>query len=134
MTLAAAAVRQSPRGSTRSCLSPTKSIRTPRSRKWSLRWSPLYLASWYGPQVPRVRCPALLSLTAPEAVEHALGFVVNSKGVCYDAVVSAGGETFMVYGLDKAHRISGISTGNKYASGTGELCLQQIRRLDAPTP
>ena len=73
---------------------------------------------------------ALPSLTEPEAVEHALSFVVNGTGARYDAVVSAGGETFMVYGLDKAHKISGISTGNKCASGTGEFFLQQIRRLD----
>ena len=77
---------------------------------------------------------ALPSHTEPEAVEHAPDFVVNGTGVRYDAVVSVGGETFMVYGLDKAHKISGISTGNKCASGTGEFFLQQIRRLDAPTP
>ena len=73
---------------------------------------------------------ALPSLTEPEAVEHALGFVVNGTGARYDAVVSAGGETFMVYGLDAAHKIAAISTGNKCASGTGEFFLQQIRRLD----
>jgi hypothetical protein len=77
---------------------------------------------------------ALPSLTEPEAVEHALGFVVDGTGARFDAVVSTGGETFMVYGPDGAHRISAISSGNKCASGTGELSLQQIRRLDCPTP
>ena len=73
-----------------------------------------------------VRLP---SITEPEAVEHALAHVARDSGR-YDAVVSAGGETFMVYGLDAKHRIVGISTGNKCASGTGEFFLQQIRRMD----
>jgi predicted CoA-substrate-specific enzyme activase len=68
------------------------------------------------------------SITEPEAVEHALNLISNGKK--YDALVSAGGETFMVYRLDENQRIAGISTGNKCASGTGEFFLQQIRRMN----
>lgn len=73
-----------------------------------------------------VRLP---SITEPEAIEIALSFIVK-KGKHYDALVSAGGETFMVYRLDHQHRITGISTGNKCASGTGEFFLQQIKRMN----
>jgi predicted CoA-substrate-specific enzyme activase len=45
------------------------------------------------------------------------------------ALVSAGGETFMVYVLDEHGRVAGVHTGNKCASGTGEFFLQQIRRM-----
>ena len=69
------------------------------------------------------------SITEPEAVEYALQKVV-ANGKKYDALVSAGGETFMVYRLDRNHRVSGVSTGNKCASGTGEFFLQQIRRMN----
>ena len=70
------------------------------------------------------------SVTEPEAVEYALDFIGAENGGAYDALVSAGGETFMVYTLDKNQKISGISTGNKCAAGTGEFFLQQIRRMD----
>ena len=68
------------------------------------------------------------SITEPEAVEAALSFV--AKGEKYDAVVSAGGETFIVYRLDHNLKVTGISTGNKCASGTGDFFLQQIKRMD----
>ncbi len=70
----------------------------------------------------------LSSLSEPEAVEKAL-FHVNGKREHYNAVVSAGGETFMVYVLGRDGRISTVHTGNKCASGTGEFFLQQITRL-----
>ena len=73
------------------------------------------------------------TITEPEAVEYALQNVVPN-GEKFDALVSAGGETFMVYRLDKGHRVTGISTGNKCASGTGEFFLQQIRRMDLEVP
>ena len=69
------------------------------------------------------------TITEPEAVEYALEHV-KRDGEGFDALVSAGGETFMVYRLDQNQRIVGISTGNKCASGTGEFFLQQIRRMD----
>lgn len=71
----------------------------------------------------------LRSITEPEAAEYALRFVSNGNDK-FDALVSAGGETFMVYLLDPGYRITGISTGNKCASGTGEFFLQQIRRMN----
>jgi predicted CoA-substrate-specific enzyme activase len=69
----------------------------------------------------------LPTLTEPEATELAYAFVAKDKG--HRAIVSAGGETFMVYLLDKG-RISNVLTGNKCASGTGEFFLQQIRRMN----
>jgi predicted CoA-substrate-specific enzyme activase len=71
----------------------------------------------------------LPNITEPEAVEYALEFISNGD-TRYDAIVSAGGETFMVYRLDHNHKVVGISTGNKCASGTGEFFLQQIKRMN----
>jgi predicted CoA-substrate-specific enzyme activase len=71
----------------------------------------------------------LTSISEPEAVEYAYRHVRPSDQNC-PAVVSAGGETFMVYVLDLAGRISNVITGNKCASGTGEFFLQQLRRMN----
>ena len=68
-------------------------------------------------------------VSEPEAVEYAYRFLKPS-GVSCPAVVSAGGETFMVYMLDTQGRISNVLTGNKCASGTGEFFIQQLRRMD----
>ena len=70
----------------------------------------------------------LTSISEPEAVEAALAYVCRDD-TTVDAVVSAGGETFMVYRLDGNGRISSVQTGNKCASGTGEFFLQQVRRM-----
>ena len=70
----------------------------------------------------------LSSIPEPEAVEHALAHL-NGRGENLEAVVSAGGETFLVYTLGRDGRISTVHTGNKCASGTGEFFLQQIKRL-----
>lgn len=71
----------------------------------------------------------LSSITEPEATEIALEFV-NKNRARYNAIVSVGGETFMVYVIDEEGKISSVHTGNKCASGTGEFFLQQIRRMD----
>jgi len=71
----------------------------------------------------------LTSIPEPEAVEHAYRFS-KPAGVSCPAVVSAGGETFMVYMLNSKGRIASVITGNKCASGTGEFLLQQLRRMD----
>jgi predicted CoA-substrate-specific enzyme activase len=71
----------------------------------------------------------LTSISEPEAVECAYQFIKPPDVSC-PAVVSAGGETFMVYVLDRAGRISNVITGNKCASGTGEFFLQQLRRMN----
>ena len=75
----------------------------------------------------------LSSISEPEAVEQAFRASVQGNG-SFDAVVSAGGETFMVYRIGPDGRICGVNTGNKCASGTGEFFLQQIRRLGLSLP
>lgn len=71
----------------------------------------------------------LTSIPEPEAVEYAYRFVKPPDVSC-PAVVSAGGETFMVYVLNRLGQISNVLTGNKCASGTGEFFLQQLRRMN----
>ncbi|MBW1899178.1 MAG: activase, partial [Deltaproteobacteria bacterium] len=71
----------------------------------------------------------LPSVSEPEAVEYAYRFLKPPSVTC-PAVVSAGGETFMVYMLDNQGMISNVLTGNKCASGTGEFFVQQLRRMD----
>ncbi len=68
----------------------------------------------------------LTSIPEAESVELALDFMKIKT----DIVISAGGENFIVYVLDKSNKISKISTGNKCASGTGEFFLQQIGRMN----
>jgi predicted CoA-substrate-specific enzyme activase len=70
----------------------------------------------------------LTTIAEPEAVEHACAFVKPPDRRC-TAIVSAGGETFMVYVLDRRGRIGNVITGNKCASGTGEFFIQQLRRM-----
>lgn len=70
----------------------------------------------------------LTTISEPEAVEYAYRHV-RSPGINSPAIVSAGGETFMVYVLDDKGRISNVITGNKCASGTGEFFIQQLRRM-----
>lgn len=71
----------------------------------------------------------LTSIAEPEAVEHAYGHL-KPDGIQCPAVISAGGETFMVYMLNQGGRITNVLTGNKCAAGTGEFFLQQLRRMD----
>jgi predicted CoA-substrate-specific enzyme activase len=71
----------------------------------------------------------LTSIAEPQAVEYAYQHIKPKDKEC-PAVVSAGGETFMVYALDRSGRISDVITGNKCASGTGEFFLQQLRRMN----
>ncbi|MBF0224249.1 MAG: activase [Desulfobacterales bacterium] len=68
-------------------------------------------------------------IAEPEAVEYAYKYLKNPHISC-PAIVSAGGETFMVYVLNSAGEISNVVTGNKCASGTGEFFVQQMRRMD----
>lgn len=69
------------------------------------------------------------TLSEPEALEYACA-QYRAWGHHGQVVVSAGGETFMVYRLDQSGRIVDVHTGNKCASGTGEFFLQQLRRMD----
>lgn len=66
-------------------------------------------------------------ISEPQALEWALDRVPPRSPV--DAVVSAGGETFILYLLDGRRRIRDVFTGNKCASGTGEFFLQQLERM-----
>jgi predicted CoA-substrate-specific enzyme activase len=70
----------------------------------------------------------LSSISEPEAVESAL-LNLNGNQRHLNAVISAGGETFMVYILGNDGRICSVQTGNKCASGTGEFFIQQLRRI-----
>lgn len=70
----------------------------------------------------------LSTIPEPEAVENALRHV-NDCGRRISAVVSAGGESFLVYTLTPDGRVSSVQTGNKCASGTGEFFMQQLGRI-----
>ena len=72
----------------------------------------------------------LSSVSEPEAVGYAYRYL-KPEGIDCPAIVSAGGETFMVYALDIDGNISNVFTGNKCASGTGEFFLQQLHRMNA---
>ncbi len=72
---------------------------------------------------------SLPTVAEPEAVEWAYGHLRD----CYpdiQGIVSAGGESFLLYLLDDRGRIRGVHSGNKCAAGTGEFFLQQIRRME----
>ena len=73
-------------------------------------------------------CVALSSISEPEAVERALSGVYGGGGLP-DAVISAGGETQLVYTVNRNGGIGRALSGNKCASGTGEFFLQQIKRM-----
>jgi predicted CoA-substrate-specific enzyme activase len=69
------------------------------------------------------------SVSEPEAVETAYQFVKDPMTES-PAIISAGGETFMTYVLNRNGQISNVLTGNKCASGTGEFFKQQLRRMN----
>ncbi|MFW5836535.1 MAG: acyl-CoA dehydratase activase [Desulfovibrionaceae bacterium] len=71
----------------------------------------------------------LPSISEPEAVELAVAHLFEENDR-QRTIISAGGETFLVYRLDPQGRIQSIHTGNKCASGTGEFLLQQLSRMD----
>ncbi len=71
----------------------------------------------------------LSTISEPEALEIATAHVLPQDHP-YRVIMSAGGETFMIYHLDADGRVQAIHTGNKCASGTGEFFLQQLRRMD----
>ena len=55
---------------------------------------------------------------------------INTLGFDIDAVVTLGGEDFVVYTIDSNHKIRTSFSGNKCASGTGEFFKQQLGRMD----
>lgn len=66
------------------------------------------------------------SISESEAIESSISFL----NLSLDLVISAGGENFILYAIDKNGKISKAITGNKCASGTGEFFLQQIKRMN----
>ncbi len=69
------------------------------------------------------------SISEPEAIEFAYKFdnsSINEPSV----VVSAGGESFVVYEFDRHGKIIDVHTGNKCASGTGEFFVTQLKRMN----
>jgi predicted CoA-substrate-specific enzyme activase len=66
------------------------------------------------------------SISESEAIENAISYL----GLSPDLIISAGGENFILYVIDKKGKISKAITGNKCASGTGEFFLQQIKRMN----
>lgn len=71
----------------------------------------------------------LSSIAEAEAVELAMHYILPTDHP-YRVVISAGGETFIVYHLAASGFIEHIQAGNKCASGTGEFFLQQLHRMD----
>jgi len=55
---------------------------------------------------------------------------LSAGGHNVDAVVSLGGENFVVYTIDTEGKIITNFSGNKCASGTGEFFKQQLGRMD----
>jgi predicted CoA-substrate-specific enzyme activase len=55
---------------------------------------------------------------------------VKKLNIKADAVVSLGGENFIVYTIDENGKIVTNFSGNKCASGTGEFFKQQLGRMD----
>ena len=68
------------------------------------------------------------TIPEPEAVELAFGHV-RERYPDIDCIVSAGGESFLAYCIDRKGHVRSVHTGNKCASGTGEFFLQQVRRM-----
>jgi predicted CoA-substrate-specific enzyme activase len=69
------------------------------------------------------------SISEPEATELAYQELKDNYPPVA-AIVSAGGENFMVYELDENGSIADVHSGNKCASGTGEFFLQQLKRMN----
>ncbi len=70
----------------------------------------------------------LTTIPEAEALEWACRYILPEKHP-YRRVISAGGETIMLYILDQNGRIEDARSGSKCASGTGEFFLQQLRRM-----
>ncbi len=70
----------------------------------------------------------LTSISEPQALESAIKEQYKT-GSYPEMLISSGGETQLVYLIDKNGCISAVHSGNKCASGTGEFFLQQVRRM-----
>jgi len=70
----------------------------------------------------------LTTITEAQAIELACRQTLPDKHP-YRLIISAGGETTMIYLLDQSGRVIDAHTGNKCAAGSGEFFLQQLRRM-----
>nr|WP_296904379.1 acyl-CoA dehydratase activase [Thermotoga sp.] len=70
----------------------------------------------------------LPQISEAEATEIAYRHLMKKYGQV-EAIVSAGGENTVLYRVNEKGIITGIYTGNKCASGTGEFFLQQLQRM-----
>lgn len=71
----------------------------------------------------------MTTISEPEAAEYAYQYAKPEEVDC-PALICAGGETFMIYELDRRGKVTNVLTGNKCAAGTGEFFLQQLRRMN----
>lgn len=71
----------------------------------------------------------LTSIAEAEALECALKAQYFNQDFP-NLVISAGGETQLVYKISSQGNITSVHSGNKCASGTGEFFLQQIGRMN----
>ncbi len=74
-------------------------------------------------------CVELSSISEAEAVEIALGEEYGNGEGFPDVVISAGGETQLVYKVNAQGGLISVHSGNKCASGTGEFFVQQVGRM-----
>ena len=70
----------------------------------------------------------LTGIAEPLAVECALREEYRGRPMP-ELIISAGGETQLVYKIGPHGGIVSVMSGNKCASGTGEFFLQQVRRM-----
>jgi len=72
------------------------------------------------------------SISEVEAIEYAFEFIRQRDKRLEEVnlIISGGGESFLVYEIDKEGKIFNLYTGNKCASGTGEFFLQQLKRMN----
>ncbi|MEK7576031.1 MAG: acyl-CoA dehydratase activase [Patescibacteria group bacterium] len=68
-------------------------------------------------------------LCEAEAVQCAIDELFQKGNELPDAVVSIGGQTVIMYELDRRGKIIKAHVSNKCGSGTGEFFFQQIKRL-----
>ncbi len=70
------------------------------------------------------------SITEVKSIERG----IQSLSESYDAVLSLGGETFLLYLLNEEGHINNIISQDKCGAGSGEFFLQQIDRLNLSLP
>jgi len=72
------------------------------------------------------------SISESEAIEYALAHLSYYKEA--DSILSVGGETFVLYKINRSGKIANVYSGNKCAAGTGDFFMQQLTRLGLTVP